>query len=730
MIASLLGSTLAFILSTTHTQNRILEQQITADVDHARKALLNRAEVVTTVADLLANDPTVIEALPANTDASLSSLNKRTLVTRDRFELDLIQIYNQQGEARANLVLSKLYRQSSLLDLVEADTQVVRIVENRMLLLSRATTPNGTGTVITGIDLETELHRIVNQDDLGADLGLRLSDMQVGTRKQLTFDVPNGWNKDQYTQHEPLTFGDTSLELLVTRQTTDITTVTQAGLLIMIGSTLVTTLLLLIVGIVVTRSITRPVHRLAVAAQGLANGNLSQQVEEVTLPRPFGIGDQDEIGLLTQAFKNMVVELRELYQELESKVEARTKQLAAAAHVARATSSSLDLEVVLRTSVEILSDHFGFYHVSIFIIEPGSNTATLCESSSKVGYTLKKHKHRLDIGSKSLVGIATATRQPRIVQDVTTDPDHQQNPLLPSTRAEAVIPLISRDAVIGALDVQSTEVNAFSPDVVELLMTLADQIAIAIQNARFYARQKETAEHLARANQLKTEFLTTMSHELRTPLNSIIGFSQVILEEIDGPLTEMQKADLVSIHSSGQHLLGLINDVLDLMKIEAGQLELNFEEVDLKNNIQAVVSAASELIKNKPIIIEQKVPDKPLIIQADNTRVRQVLLNLLSNAVKFTETGKITVTVSQNNGHVVVNIADTGIGIPPEKLLEVFSDFTQVDSSSTRRFGGMGLGLPIAKKLIELHGGRIWAALKPDHKGSVLSFTLPMKQLR
>jgi signal transduction histidine kinase len=200
-----------------------------------------------------------------------------------------------------------------------------------------------------------------------------------------------------------------------------------------------------------------------------------------------------------------------------------------------------------------------------------------------------------------------------------------------------------------------------------------------------------------------------------------------MLNEIDGPLTALQRTDLTSIHRSGQHLLGLINNVLDLSKIEAGQMELNLESVDLTEKIQSAVATAQGLRQDKSLTLRAFLSKQVLFVWADSLRVQQILLNLLSNAVKFTEAGKITVTASHNCDWVTVSVADTGVGIPPEKHSDIFRDFTQVDSSRTRRFEGAGLGLSITKKLVELHGGRIWVESRPGH-GSTFSFTLPAKQ--
>jgi len=217
-----------------------------------------------------------------------------------------------------------------------------------------------------------------------------------------------------------------------------------------------------------------------------------------------------------------------------------------------------------------------------------------------------------------------------------------------------------------------------------------------------------------------------MSHELRTPLNSIIGFSRVILKGIDGPITDQQRQDLEAIFNSGQHLLGLINDILDISKIEAGKMELSFEPTDLQEIIRGVMSTAIALVKDKPIELQQSVPaDLPTII-ADSRRVRQVLLNLVSNAAKFTDQGFIRVEARVEGDFVTISVSDSGIGIPPEKLPHIFEAFTQVDASPSRKYGGTGLGLTISKSFVELHGGRIWVESEVG-KGSRFTFTLPIQ---
>ncbi len=295
--------------------------------------------------------------------------------------------------------------------------------------------------------------------------------------------------------------------------------------------------------------------------------------------------------------------------------------------------------------------------------------------------------------------------------------------------AMGVIELVLTDPEAPESAKTSPSPIALRPEDQLLCEGLVDQAANALEISRLYRAQLETTERLQEIDRLKSEFLANMSHELRTPLNSIIGFSRVILKGIDGPINETQEQDLTSIYNAGQHLLGLINDVLDLSKIEAGKMELAFDDVDLKMLITSVMSTAKGLLKDRSVKLIQEIePDLPLV-QADNTRLRQILINLVSNASKFTDEGSITIrgyTASRHNRPVViVSVIDTGIGIAPEDQHKLFESFSQIDSSATRQAGGTGLGLAISRSLIELHGGEIWVESELG-KGSTFSFSLPL----
>jgi signal transduction histidine kinase/CheY-like chemotaxis protein len=288
------------------------------------------------------------------------------------------------------------------------------------------------------------------------------------------------------------------------------------------------------------------------------------------------------------------------------------------------------------------------------------------------------------------------------------------------------VPLKVRGQVIGALDFyENDQTRDWSVEDIAMVEAVANQVALAVENARAYEELQKTAEQLKEMDRLKTQFLANMSHELRTPLNSIIGFSRVILKGIDGPITEQQRDDLTSIYNNGQHLLGMINDILDISKIEAGKMALIFEPVDLQQIISGVMSTAAALVRDKPIKLEQEVALNLPIIRADGTRVRQVILNLLSNAAKFTEEGQITLRAWTDEDHITISVEDTGIGIPPKHQTTIFEEFRQVDASTTRRTGGTGLGLAISRHFVEMHGGRIWVESEPD-VGSTFTFTLPI----
>jgi signal transduction histidine kinase/putative methionine-R-sulfoxide reductase with GAF domain len=294
-------------------------------------------------------------------------------------------------------------------------------------------------------------------------------------------------------------------------------------------------------------------------------------------------------------------------------------------------------------------------------------------------------------------------------------------------RAITVAPMMSAGVGIGAVAVGRDARGALSEKQIALLRTFADQAVIAIQNAELFREIREKSAQLEVANKHKSEFLANMSHELRTPLNAIIGFSEVLMERMFGDVNEKQADYLKDIHESGKHLLSLINDILDLSKIEAGRMELELSTFHLPTAISNAMTLVRERAQRHGIQLGSELDPALGELNADERKVKQILLNLLSNAVKFTpDGGQVQVSAAKVNGAVEVSVRDTGIGIAPEDQVAVFEEFKQVGRDALRRAEGTGLGLTLTKRLVELHGGEIRLQSAPG-KGSTFSFTLPVR---
>jgi signal transduction histidine kinase/HAMP domain-containing protein len=408
--------------------------------------------------------------------------------------------------------------------------------------------------------------------------------------------------------------------------------------------------------------------------------------------------------------------------------EQRATELQTVAKVSATAATSLNKDDLLQNVSELVKSNFKLYHAHVYLLDQDSETLVLAAGAGEAGRIMKEQGRSISVNNEgSLVARAARLREGVIVNDVIHAPDFLANPLLPDTRAEMAVPMVVADRLVGVLDVQSDTVGRFTQADVQVLTTLSDQIAVAVQNAQLYEQQLETTEQLRTVDRLKSEFLASMSHELRTPLNSIIGYSRMLLDGADDELSEDTVEDLSAIHNGGKHLLSLINDILDLAKIEANKLELDSEPVQFASVVQEVSQMTSVLFKDKSLALKVEVPADMPDLWADRIRLRQILNNLVSNAVKFTESGSVRIVAGYDNQshEAIISIIDTGIGIPPEKLALIFERFTQVDSSSARRAGGTGLGLTITKHLIDMHGGRIWVESE-DGKGSTFAFSIPL----
>ncbi len=420
---------------------------------------------------------------------------------------------------------------------------------------------------------------------------------------------------------------------------------------------------------------------------------------------------------------------------LFDEVQARTRELArsveelqALGEVSQAVNSTLDIQTVLSTivtkAVQLSSTEAGAIYTFDESRQEFRLRATYGMSEQMIQAIAAQHITVHDAN----MGIATTQRQPIQVPDLRLDTRNPMNDIIlrEGYRALLIMPLLRPDRIVGALVVRRKEPGEFPKGVVELLDTFAVQSVVAIQNARLFREIEEKGRELEIASKHKSQFLANMSHELRTPLNAILGYTELILDSIYGDVPEKAHAVLERVQVNGRHLLGLINDVLDLSKIEAGQLTLSLNDYSLGDVVNGVVAAVEPLAAGKRLAFRAEVaPDLPPG-RGDERRLSQVLLNLVGNAIKFTDQGEVKIKASAANGTFTVAVRDTGPGIADADQAKIFEEFQQADNSSTRQKGGTGLGLAIAKRIIEMHGGRLWVESSLG-QGSTFSFTLPVK---
>jgi signal transduction histidine kinase len=329
---------------------------------------------------------------------------------------------------------------------------------------------------------------------------------------------------------------------------------------------------------------------------------------------------------------------------------------------------------------------------------------------------------------RGVTGKSAATGKPAQIPDILDEVAYPFREMLgrEGFRAILSIPMIRDRTLLGTLAVGRKAPGLFSERHVELLATFANQTIVAIEHAQLFQQLQEKAGQLEEASRHKSRFLANMSHELRTPLNAILGYTELILDNIYGPVPDQLRGVLKRVEKNGRHLLSLINDVLDLSKIEAGQLVLSLSDFSMKDVVQTVFVAVESLAAEKKIALVAAVPPGLPSARADERRITQVLLNLVGNAIKFTEIGEVRVEVGVTDGTFRVAVSDTGPGVPTADHEKIFDAFRQADSSSARKKSGTGLGLSIAKRIVEMHGGRIWVEAAGG-KGSTFCFSLPVR---
>ncbi len=484
----------------------------------------------------------------------------------------------------------------------------------------------------------------------------------------------------------------------------------------------------LIASYFLARRVVQPMRVLRQGVERIGTGDLGYRLDLKT---------GDEIEVLADEFNKMTSQLQESYLNLEQKVEDRTRELTESLEQQTATSEILgviasspsDLQPVYTTILGNITRLCESNIAALFLFdgEALSNAASYGTTPEFAEHLRKSHPRP---SHETTTRLAALERRTVHVLDLLSDPTFSPTPLefykKENVRTVISVPLLRENSLVGVITTWRRETRAFTDKQVALLKTFADQAVIAIENVRLFQELEDKNAQLEAANRHKSQFLANVSHELRTPLNSIIGFTRIVLRRTEGKLETLQKENLQKVLISSDHLLNLINELLDLAKIEAGRMEAYAETFKLDDIVRMATTTVEPLLRNGRVkLLTDIAPDIPPL-KTDRDKLKQSVINLLSNAVKFTENGEIKVAAWRDNGFVKLTVSDTGIGMTPEALKYIFDEFRQADMSSTRRYGGTGLGLAIVKKFINLMGGDI-VVESEEGRGSKFTITLPME---
>jgi len=449
-----------------------------------------------------------------------------------------------------------------------------------------------------------------------------------------------------------------------------------------------------------------------------------------TEPRPF---TAKQIELVTTFADQAVIAIENV--RLFNEVQARTRELAssveelrALGEVSQAVNSTLDLETVLATivakAVQLSTTEAGVIYVFDELDQTFRVRATYGLSEELIAAVQAQY-----VAISDAIRQATWNRQPQEIADIGDEPPSpvREIAMRAGFRARLIVPLVTRDRVIGALVIRRKQPGNFPKDTIQLLQTFAAQSVLAIQNARLFREIEDKSRQLQLASENKSQFVSSISHELRTPLNAIIGLTEMMVTNAARFGTEKAQEPLQRVNRAGTHLLGLINQVLDLSKIEAGKLELNPQTVQLAPLIDEVIGTARQLAEQNKNRLVVEAQENIGTLTVDPMRLRQILLNLLSNACKFTNEGEVKLLarrVVDGRDWIELAVADSGIGMTVQQQAKLFEEFGQADATTAQKFGGTGLGLAITRKLARMMSGDITVASEPG-KGSVFTVRLP-----
>jgi len=464
----------------------------------------------------------------------------------------------------------------------------------------------------------------------------------------------------------------------------------------------------------INRSIVQRLRKLSESMRGSVDGRTA------AIP----IAGSDEIADMAKAADFFITSAQARTRELARSVE----ELRALEQVTQAVNSSVDLETVLATIVAKATQLSGTEAGAIYVLDDAAQEFRLRSTYGlDDGIVAELKDSHIRIGQTAM-SEAAARRVPIQVPDIQNDPSATIDVIIRAGfRALLFVPLLGAERIVGALVVRRKQPGEFPKTTVELLQTFAAQSVLAFQNARLFSEIEKKSQQLETANQHKSQFLANMSHELRTPLNAIIGYSEILQEDVADLGRDNLVPDLRKIEGAGRHLLSLINDILDLSKVEAGRMDIFLEDVEIVPLLEEVRAIIVPLAEKNGNAVEYRAADNLGSMRTDRTKLKQSLLNILSNANKFTENGRVTlVTERIENGQTAVRfaISDTGIGMSEEQLGRLFQAFTQAETTTSQKYGGTGLGLVITRNFCQLLGGDVTVASKPG-EGSTFTITLP-----
>ncbi len=473
-------------------------------------------------------------------------------------------------------------------------------------------------------------------------------------------------------------------------------------------------------------------YRSVIAVPMLANGRPLGAIA-LTRNEEQGPFSHDRIELLRTFASQAVIAVENvrLFEEVQARTRELTRSVAelkALAETGRVISSSLDLDGVLSTILEHACEISETGGGAIYVFDEARGEF-LHAAGRNMGTELIREvrMHPIRLG-EALIGQCGARREAVSIEDLTKVAPHPlfDLHLNAGVRALLAVPLLHLDKVIGALVVRRKQPGSFARETVALLQSFAAQSAIAVHNARLFKEVEEKRREVEIVSQHKSQFVANMSHELRTPLAAILGYAELLKEGVYGGLPEKSTPIVGRIQSNGTHLLSLINTVLDLSKIEAGQFSLSMTEYALDSMVENVRVATELLAEGKKLALKTDVVSGLPHGMGDEQRLTQVLLNLVGNAIKFTDKGEVRITANLKGDRFTVGVTDTGPGIPADEQQKIFQQFHQVDNSNTKRKGGTGLGLAIAKQIVEMHGGRIWVESSIG-QGSTFGMEFPVR---